>query len=77
MRTAFRASAKFAKVLVGVPHFVSAHCTIGSLDEYTTAPSAVAITASSRSTATRTMWLAIDLRMKISEQRRGPAYKVA
>jgi len=44
--TALGASAEVAKVLIGVPHVVAAHCTIGSLEKDAAASSAVAPAAS-------------------------------
>lgn len=52
VRTALGASTKLAKVLVGIPHFVTAHCAIFSLDEDAAASGAVAIAASTWGTAT-------------------------
>jgi len=50
--TALRASTKLAKVVICFPHFVTAHCTIGSLNEYATSSNPVTIAASTLGTIT-------------------------
>lgn len=46
IRATPRASAELTKVLIGVPHIVTAHCIVGTLEENATTSSAVAPTAS-------------------------------